>query len=303
MGAEITRQLPRAIRRRVWWNPRVRLASAGPSGARTQGGRIAALFGRLRTPPRAVSAAARRARGFRRALLRSRRLRDLAQGRIVGAAAARVELALYLPDRYPAFAQNRAQCLFPPQPAGLGRVDRVARVEEVEERGGDEVIEVGLVDGSAEGSAVGDRVEGAVGTVCAEVAHPVGEVGAVEAVAGEAGGGPDEADPSVLDPSRPAISAVEVHAWNALLGRAVVGETVLQVVALDRVADRDEAEEQPCSGSGEGSGAGAARSQVQQQGGHQYDQHGEEEGEDAGLVVEWVLGAVGDEEDEDKGAD
>ena len=34
-------------------DPRVRLASAGPSGARTQGGRIAALFGRLRTPPRA----------------------------------------------------------------------------------------------------------------------------------------------------------------------------------------------------------------------------------------------------------
>ena len=43
--------------------PRVRLASAGPSGTRTQGGRIAALFGRLRTPNRAVSAAARRARG------------------------------------------------------------------------------------------------------------------------------------------------------------------------------------------------------------------------------------------------
>ncbi len=43
--------------------PRVRLASAGPSGARTQGGRIAALFGRLRTPRRAASAAARRARG------------------------------------------------------------------------------------------------------------------------------------------------------------------------------------------------------------------------------------------------
>jgi len=44
-------------------DPRVRLASAGPSGARTQGGRIAALFGRLRTPHRAASAAARRARG------------------------------------------------------------------------------------------------------------------------------------------------------------------------------------------------------------------------------------------------
>ncbi len=37
----------------------MRLASAGPSGARTQGGRIAELFGRLRTPHRAASAAAR----------------------------------------------------------------------------------------------------------------------------------------------------------------------------------------------------------------------------------------------------
>jgi hypothetical protein len=44
-------------------DPPVRLASAGPSGARTQGGRIAALFGRPRTPPREASAAARRARG------------------------------------------------------------------------------------------------------------------------------------------------------------------------------------------------------------------------------------------------
>jgi thiol reductant ABC exporter CydC subunit len=33
---------------------RVRLASAGPSGGRTQGGRMAAPFGRLRTPPREV---------------------------------------------------------------------------------------------------------------------------------------------------------------------------------------------------------------------------------------------------------
>jgi hypothetical protein len=35
-------------------NPRVRLADAGPSGGRTQGARIAALFGRLRTTPREV---------------------------------------------------------------------------------------------------------------------------------------------------------------------------------------------------------------------------------------------------------
>ncbi len=60
---------PTARSRRDWRRPRVRLASAGPSGARTQGGRIAELFGRLRTPHRAVSAAARRARGIRRALL------------------------------------------------------------------------------------------------------------------------------------------------------------------------------------------------------------------------------------------
>ena len=48
------------------------LASAGPSGTRTQGGRIAALFGRLRTPYRAASAAAGRARGFRQSLLVAR---------------------------------------------------------------------------------------------------------------------------------------------------------------------------------------------------------------------------------------
>jgi hypothetical protein len=35
-------------------NLRVRLASAGPSGGRTQGGRMAAPFGRPRTPPREV---------------------------------------------------------------------------------------------------------------------------------------------------------------------------------------------------------------------------------------------------------
>jgi hypothetical protein len=44
-------------------------ASAGPSGARTQGGRIAALFGRLRTQHREASAAAGRAWGFRQSLL------------------------------------------------------------------------------------------------------------------------------------------------------------------------------------------------------------------------------------------
>ena len=43
---------------------KVRLAGAGPSGARTQGGRIAALFGGPRTPNRDVSAAARRAGRF-----------------------------------------------------------------------------------------------------------------------------------------------------------------------------------------------------------------------------------------------
>ncbi len=51
---------------------RVRPASAGPSGARTQEGRIAvALFGRPRTQPREASAAARRARGVLGRVLRS----------------------------------------------------------------------------------------------------------------------------------------------------------------------------------------------------------------------------------------
>jgi hypothetical protein len=44
-------------------SPRVRLASAGPSGGRTQGGRIATLFGRLRTPPREVCPAPPDVRG------------------------------------------------------------------------------------------------------------------------------------------------------------------------------------------------------------------------------------------------
>src|SRR4029077_12757028 len=55
--------------RRDWRNARVRPASAGPSGARTQGGRIAALFGRPRPPHRDASAAAGRAREFRQSLL------------------------------------------------------------------------------------------------------------------------------------------------------------------------------------------------------------------------------------------
>jgi hypothetical protein len=59
LGGALLVLAPRSLR----LDPRVRLARAGPSGARTQGGRIAALFGRLRTPPRAASAAARRARG------------------------------------------------------------------------------------------------------------------------------------------------------------------------------------------------------------------------------------------------
>jgi hypothetical protein len=59
LGGALLVLAPRGLR----LGPRVRLARAGPSEARTQGGRIAALFGRPRTPPRAVSAAARRARG------------------------------------------------------------------------------------------------------------------------------------------------------------------------------------------------------------------------------------------------
>src|ERR1700760_2017052 len=54
---------------------RVRLASAAPSGGRTQGGRMAAPFGRLRTTPREVCAAPPGVRGSSwRALLGVRRL-------------------------------------------------------------------------------------------------------------------------------------------------------------------------------------------------------------------------------------
>ena len=40
----------------------------------------------------------------------------------------------------------------------------------------------------------------------------VGELGAVEAVAGEARGGAGQTDPGVLDPARPAVGGVEAHA-------------------------------------------------------------------------------------------
>src|SRR4029077_8837878 len=104
--------------------------------------------------------------------------------------------------------------------------DRVSRVEEVEEGSGDQVVEVGVVDRGAESGAGGDRVEGAVRAVFAEVADAVAEVGAVEAVAGEAGGGPGEADPGVLDPARPAVGAVQVHAGDLFVGGPVVDEAV-----------------------------------------------------------------------------
>src|SRR5712672_597190 len=52
-------------------------ASAGPSGARMQEGRIAGLFGRPRTPDRAASAAAGRGWGFRQPLLGGGRRLDL----------------------------------------------------------------------------------------------------------------------------------------------------------------------------------------------------------------------------------
>src|SRR5437868_1790502 len=63
-------------RREAWrdqWDPRVRLASAGPSGGRTQGGRMAAPFGRPRTTAREASGAARRARGSHWSLLAAHR--------------------------------------------------------------------------------------------------------------------------------------------------------------------------------------------------------------------------------------
>ena len=91
---------------------------------------------------------------------------------------------------------------------------------------------------------VGIALKAPCGPVFAEVADPVGEVGAVEAVAGEAGGGPGEADAGVLDPARPAIGGVEVHAGDLAVVGAGVGEAAVEVVALERVADRDDGEHQ-----------------------------------------------------------
>ena len=56
------------------------------------------------------------------------------------------------------------RCEEPPHSA-----DRVAGVDEVEEWGRDQVVEVGGVDGGAEGRAGGDRVVGAVGAFFAQV--------------------------------------------------------------------------------------------------------------------------------------
>ncbi len=116
---------------------------------------------------------------------------------------------------------------------------------------GDQVVEIGGVDGGAELGAGRDRVEGAVRALDAEVAHAVGEVGAVEAVLEEAGGGAGEADAGVAGPPRPAVGGVEVHAGDARFG-VRVEEAVAQVVPLHRVADRDD-------GEGEGGEAGDDR--------------------------------------------
>src|SRR3954453_10691158 len=72
-----------------------------------------------------------------------RRVGDVAQRGVAGATGARVERAADLPDGDLAFAEDRADRPFAPQPTRLRRGDRVARVEEVEEGGGDEVVELG----------------------------------------------------------------------------------------------------------------------------------------------------------------
>src|SRR3954453_15958513 len=122
-------------------------------------------------------------------------------------------------------------------------------MEEVEERGSDEVVEVGDVDGGPEGGAGRNCVEGAVRSLLAEVADAVAEVGAVEAVAGEAGGGAGQADPGVLDAARPAVGAVQVHAGDLFVCGPLIGEAVLEVVALQRVADRDQGDDESCDGT------------------------------------------------------
>ena len=103
------------------------------------------------------------------------------------------------PDGDVAVALDWGGCGVSAEPACLWRGDRGVGVDEVEEGRGDEVVEVGVVDRGAEAGAGRDRVEGAVRALFAQVDDAVGEVGAVEAVLEEAGGGAGEADAGVLD--------------------------------------------------------------------------------------------------------
>ena len=73
--------------------PCVRLADAGPSGGRTQGARIAALFGRLRTTPREVCPAPPGVRAGKHMLMPVTGVRDSAYFSIVD-------------DEWPAVRQN-----------------------------------------------------------------------------------------------------------------------------------------------------------------------------------------------------
>ena len=67
----------------------------------------------------------------------------------------------------------------------------------------------------------------------------VGEVGAEEAVAEEAGGGAGEADAGVALVAGPLVGAVEVQAGDFGVG----AEAVAEVVALQRVADGEDQEQ------------------------------------------------------------
>jgi N-acetyltransferase len=78
--------------------PRVRLADAGPSGGRTQGDRIAALFGRPRTTPREVCPAPPGVRASKHMLMPVTGVRDSAYFSIVD-------------DEWPAVRQNLEQRL------------------------------------------------------------------------------------------------------------------------------------------------------------------------------------------------
>ena len=105
---------------------------------------------------------------------------------------------------------------------GLAGFDAVAA--------GDDVVVVAGVEEAAPGAAGRWGYEAAVGRACADELDVVGEVGAEQGVLAGAGGG----DAGVGDRAGPLEGGVQARG-----GEGGVRVAVLQVVALDRVADRD----------------------------------------------------------------